>query len=131
VTGIQFPGPPAKPIVPDPTLKLPSWAIGWIEKYNIVTGDQNPSGPMAFTAELEYARAWSDYYGRPIHLGEFGSFTTADARSRANFYGAVRRVCDREKIGWAIWDWNAGFRYWNEKENQPMPGLREALFGKE
>ena len=28
-----------------------------------------------------------------------------------------------------IWDWKAGFRYWNEKANQPEPGMREALFG--
>jgi hypothetical protein len=25
---------------------------------------------------------------------------------------------------------HAGFRYWNEKTNQPEPGMREALFGR-
>jgi len=129
-TGIQFPGPPAKPLVPDPTLDLHPWVTKWIGEYNTLPADQNPSGPVAFTAELKYVRAWSDHYGRPVHLGEFGCFITADPKSRANYYGAMRRVCNEENIGWAIWDWNANFRYWNEQKNQPMPGMQEALFGK-
>jgi endoglucanase len=39
-------------------------------------------------------------------------------------------VCDENKLGWAIWDWSAGFRYWDKAKNQPMPGMREALFAK-
>jgi endoglucanase len=128
-TGIQFPGPPAKPLVPDPTLDLHPWVLKWIGEYNTLPADQNPSGPVAFTAELKYVRAWSDYYGRPVHLGEFGCFIKADSQSRANFYGAVRHVCEQDNIGWAIWDWNANFRYWDEQKNQPMPGMHEALFG--
>ncbi|HEY3762769.1 MAG TPA: glycoside hydrolase family 5 protein [Verrucomicrobiae bacterium] len=129
-TGIQFPGPPAKPLVPDPSLNLHPWVTKWINEYNTLPEDQNPSGPIAFTAELKYVRAWSDYYGRPVHLGEFGCFITADPKSRANYYSAVRQACEQDKIGWAIWDWNANFRYWDEQKSQPMPGMHEALFGK-
>ena len=32
-------------------------------------------------------------------------------------------------MGWAIWDWKAGFRYWDEKAGRPEPGMHEALFG--
>ena len=28
---------------------------------------------VAFADKLKYARAWSDYYGRPVHVGEFGA----------------------------------------------------------
>ena len=129
VTGIQFPGPPAKPLVPNPSLDLHRWVTNWINQYNTLPAGRNPSSPIAFTGEFQYVRAWSDYYGRPVHLGEFGSFTTADPQSRANYYSAVRRCCEKEHIGWAIWDWNAGFRYWNEQKQQPMPGMHEALFG--
>lgn len=130
VTGIIFPGPPARPLVPDSTLQLSPRLANWIDRYNTLPTAENPSSPLAFTDKLRYVHAWSDYYGRPVHLGEFGAFTKADEQSRANFYAAFRRVAEREHIGWCIWDWSAGFRYWDKKNNAPMPGMHEALFGK-
>jgi endoglucanase len=130
VTGIQFPGPPAKPLVPDASLHLPKAVLNWIHRYNTLPRAENPCSPRAFTGKLKYARAWSDYYGRPIELGEFGCYTRADPKSRARFYAAFRRALDQERIGWAIWDWSAGFRYWDKQNNRPMPGMRKALFGK-
>lgn len=130
VTGIRFPGPPAKPLVPDPSLHLPRVVLDWIHRYNTLPTAQNPCSPLAFEGKLKYARAWSDYYGRPVHLGEFGCFTTADPGSRARFYAAFRHALDEENIGWAIWDWSAGFRYWDKEKNEPMPGMWNALFGK-
>jgi endoglucanase len=130
VTGVVFPGPPATPLVPDPSLNLPAGMSNWFQRYNTLPAAQNPSSPIAFESRLKYLRAWSDYYGRPIHLGEFGAYTTADPESRARFYSAFRRTLEENHIGWAIWDWSAGFRYWDKKHNQPMPGMREALFGK-
>jgi endoglucanase len=130
VTGIVFPGPPAAPLVPDPSLKLQGWVTNWIQNYNALPAGKNPSSPIAFEEKLKYCRAWSDYYGRPVHLGEFGAYTRADEQSRANFYAAFRRACEADQIGWAIWDWSAGFRYWDKQNNRPMPGMRAALFGK-
>lgn len=130
VTGIVFPGPPARPLVPDPKLTLKKYQLDWLEKYNTLPADKNPSSARAFTGKLKWLHAWSDYYGRPIHLGEFGAYTKADEDSRVHFYSAFRRACESEKIGWAVWDWSSGFRYWDKKNNAPMPGMREALFGK-
>jgi len=48
---------------------------------------------------------------------------------RARFTAAFRHALDGQKLGWAMWDWSAAFRYWDKKNNQPMPGLHEALFG--
>ena len=79
---------------------------------------------------LELARSWSDYYGRPIHIGEFGCYVEADPESRARFYLDMRSAMDELGIGWAMWDWSAGFRYWNETANEPAPGMREAMFPK-
>lgn len=130
LVGIQFPGPPATPFVPDPSFDLPPDVLNWIHRYNTLPTKDNPSSPIAFEGQLKYARAWSDYYGRPVHLGEFGCFTKADPVSRARFYSAFRHALDKDKIGWAIWDWSAGFRYWDKENNRPMPGMRAALFGK-
>ena len=126
---IRFPGPPPKPLVLDPTLHLNRWVTNWLARYNTLPADKNPSGPVAFEDKLKYCRAWSDYYGRPVHLGEFGAYTKADAQSRANFYAAFSRACKTNHLGWAIWDWSAGFRYWDRQNRRPMPGMREALFG--
>jgi endoglucanase len=130
VTGIIFPGPPAQPLVPNPDLHLKNYQLDWIKKYNTLPTDKNPSSAIAFTSKLKYAHAWSDYYGRPVHLGEFGAYTKADEKSRCNFYSAMRQTAKKENIGWCIWDWSAGFRYWDKKDNRPMPGMHDALFGK-
>ncbi|HVU26266.1 MAG TPA: glycoside hydrolase family 5 protein [Verrucomicrobiae bacterium] len=130
VTGIVFPGPPKQPLVPDPKLNPKPWVIEWIEKYNTLPTAKNPSSPIAFADKLKYVHAWSDYYGRPVHLGEFGAYIKADEASRANFYSAFRRACEQEQIGWCIWDWSANFRYWDKAADRPMPGMHEALFGK-
>ncbi|MDR3456350.1 MAG: glycoside hydrolase family 5 protein [Verrucomicrobiae bacterium] len=129
-TNIVFPGPPAQPLAMDEGLNPKPWVRDWIEKYNTLPSGQNPSSPLAFTGKLKYLHAWSDYYGRPIHLGEFGAYIKADERSRANFYAAFRQAAEKEQLGWCIWDWSANFRYWDKKNNAPMPGMRDALFGK-
>ena len=129
VTGIIFPGPPTQPLVPDPKLDLKPKVKHWIKNYNTLPADKNPCGPLAFTDKMKFLHAWSAYYGRPIHLGEFGAYTKADEQSRANFYAAMRRAAEKENIGWCIWDWSAGFRYWDKRTNHAMPKMHEALFG--
>jgi len=130
MTGIVFPGPPAQPLAPDPQWKLTKYQLDWLEKYNTLPTAKNPSSPLAFTNKLKYIHDWSEYYGRPVHLGEFGAYTRADEESRAHFYAAFRTASEKENIGWCIWDWSAGFRYWDKTNNRPMAGMREALFGK-
>jgi endoglucanase len=129
-TGIVFPGPPASPLVPDERLNPKPWVRDWINKYNTLPAEKNPCGPQAFTNKLKFLRAWSEHYGRPVHIGEFGAYTKADEASRANFYAAFRRAAEAEQLGWCIWDWSAGFRYWDKKNHRPLPGMRAALFGK-
>jgi len=130
VTGIVFPGPPAQPLTPDPQLQLKKHQLDWIASYNSLPAEKNPSSPAAFTGKLKFIRAWSDYYGRPVHLGEFGAYTKADEQSRVNFYSAFRQAAEQNQIGWCIWDWSSGFRYWDKANNRPMPGMRAALFDK-
>ena len=42
-------------------------------------------------AAVDQIKEWSDYYGRPVYLGEFGAYTTADPASRANYYRDLPR----------------------------------------
>ena len=110
-------------------MPLSAGVLDWIGRYNTLPPGRNPSSPVAFRGKLKQAREWSDYYGRPVHLGEFGAYVGADDESRANFYREFRRALDELKLGWAMWDWRAGFKYWDAAKNQPAPGMREALFG--
>ncbi len=129
-TNIVFPGPPATPLEPDMGLEPKPWVLDWIRKYNTSSADKNPSSAAAFADKLKYCRAWSDFYGRPVHLGEFGAIIKADTASRVNFYSAFRHAAESEKLGWCVWDWSANFRYWDKKNHAPVPGMHEALFGK-
>jgi endoglucanase len=125
IDGIQFPGPPSEPLAIPPGVS--QWAANWIHDYNSLPTERNPGGPAGFRGALAFARQWSDHYGRPVHIGEFGAFSTIDAASRVAYYTAMRQALDELELGWAIWDWNAGFRYWHNDGPEPS-GLREALF---
>jgi endoglucanase len=130
LTGVQFPGPPAQPLRLPPSLKLKPYVVEWMSQYNNLPTKENPSSPQAFALYLEQAQMWSEHYGRPVHLGEFGATDKADNASRARYCRAVRVQCEAAGMGWALWDWKAGFRYWDASRRRPMPGMHEALFGK-
>jgi hypothetical protein len=125
IDGIRFPGPPSEPLAVPPGVS--QWAANWINDYNSLPAERNPSGPAGFRAALAFAKQWSDHYGRPVHIGEFGAISTIDAESRVTYYTAMRQALDEMELGWAIWDWKAGFRYWHNDGPEPS-GLREALF---
>ena len=125
-TGVLFPGPPLTPLSPAPGVG--SWVTNWIADYNSLPSAVNPSSSNAFRGKLQLARQWADYYGRPVHIGEFGAYTLSDTNSRARFYAQFRSTADALGLGWAMWDWKAGFRYWDDNTLQPAPGLRNAMF---
>ena len=130
LTGVQFPGPPETPLRVPPLLRLRPQVLTWISRYNTLPTDENPAGEKALVVHLQQAQQWSEYYGRPVHLGEFGVIDKADAASRSRYCRAVRLQTEAAGIGWALWDWKAPFRYWDKSLQRPMPGMREALFGK-
>ena len=127
-TNITYPGPPQTPATPAfPTTNHPSSA-DWLVQYNTLPSGINPCSRSAFVAGLEYARDWSRYYGRPVHVGEFGCYHYAPAASRLRFYREKRECLDQLGLGWAAWDWKAGFPYWDPDAGQPVPGMRDSLF---
>ena len=126
-TGIQYPGPPEKPIEPDPRVQE-QWNRKWIENYNRLPPEENPSSDKAYRQRMEKVAKWARDHQRPIHLGEFGAVIHADPQSRLRYYKEKRRVAEELGFGWAIWDWKANFRYW--KDGEAVDGMQQALFGK-
>jgi endoglucanase len=111
-------------------VKSANWISNWFKNYNTKPTAENPVSAKPIEEKMKRAGDWSEYYGRPIHVGEFGCYIGADAASRARFYAEFRRILDQHHLAWAVWDWKAGFRYWDEKSNAPAPGLRDALFSR-
>ncbi len=125
LTNIHFPGPGPAPLRADPAT---AGQEDWLNAYNHLPTQWNPCSRVALSKPLRLAQAWSDHYGRPVHIGEWGCIATAPAASRTRYYRAKRMLLDEMDLPWAIWDWTAHFRYWDQAEDQPLPGLRHALF---
>jgi endoglucanase len=126
--GIVYPGPPPQPLQPAEPLK--PGLQEWIQNYNTKPADRNPVSSRIIRTRLKQAKDWSDFYGRPVHVGEFGCYIAADPASRSRYYADFRKILDEYKLGWAMWDWKAGFKYWDAQTKQPAPGMREAMFPK-
>lgn len=124
--GIIYPGPPTTPFILPDSLKEIAGVRSFIEGYNTLPADRNPCSPNAIRELLDLARQWSTHFGRPIHLGEFGSHDTGDQASRAHYARDVRVLAEARGIPWTLWDWKASFGYWDSRKNQPL--FRSALF---
>jgi len=129
-TNVVYPGPPETPLEPGAIVASQTRTRAWFDGYNHLARAFNPSGRAAFEDRLRLARVWSDAYGRPVYVGEWGCYEAADPASRARFHADKRAALDELGFGWALWDWKANFGYWDSALGQPRPGLHEALFSK-
>ncbi|MBI3867955.1 MAG: cellulase family glycosylhydrolase [Verrucomicrobia bacterium] len=125
---IRFPGPPVEPLrlsfesTLDPNLRET------LHGYQTKTAAENPSGPKAIQAWVDFAARWSRHYGRPVAFVDIGCSRGVESGSRARYYLAWREALSQGRIAWSIADWKQESRYWDSGQQRPMPGLREALF---
>ncbi len=127
-TNVAYPGPPAAYLPPSPLATGDADVVEWFAQYNSLATLENPCSSNAFKGAFRRAHDWSVYYGRPVHVGEFGAYGKADDASRARYYRENREIMDREGLGWAIWDWKSGFHYWDRNAGRASPGMKPALF---
>ncbi len=117
--GVHYPGPPPSP------MKLPDDLLGhagvrtFVDRYNAESSATNPSSAAAIRILFDEARAWSEHFGRPVHLGEFGAYQAADHASRARYLRDVRILAEERGIPWTLWEWKAGFGYWDAHAGRP------------
>lgn len=126
LTGVIYPGPPTTSLAVPASLQGDTGVIQFIENYNKLPADRNPSSIRPVREALDLARDWSVHFGRPIDLGEFGSRHVADLESRIRYTRDVRKLAEERHIPWSLWEWKAGFGYWNPATNKPI--LRPAIF---
>jgi endoglucanase len=125
--GISYPGPPPQPVPLPESLRENTGLAAWLEAYNTRQGTDNPCSKATFEILLDDAVAWSKHFGRPVHIGEFGAYQKADAASRNRYVRDFRMAAEKRGMPWTLWDWKAGFGYWDSEQSKPL--LREALFG--
>lgn len=124
--GVTYPGPPATPFVIPDSLRDNPGVRGFVGNYNSLPAANNPCSANVVRELFDLAREWSAHFGRPVDLGEFGSHVLADPASRARYSRDVRTLAEARGIPWALWDWKAGFGYWDSQNNRPL--LKQALF---
>jgi len=124
--GIRYPGPPEKTCQLPASLSENAGLRAFIAAYNTQPTEINPSSSRPVREMLDVALAWSNYFGRPIHLGEFGSHNVGDLASRARYLRDVRILSEQRHIPWTMWEWKSGFGYWDPQANKPR--FRASLF---
>lgn len=59
---------------------------------------------------VDFARRWSDLHHAPVYCGEFGVFRNyAPPVMRAQWLHDMRVALEKDRIGWAMWDYQASF----------------------
>lgn len=80
------------------------------------------------TAPLDIATAWRTSSGRPLWVGEFGSYEKGPYASRVIYSRAVRDAMESRGLPWAYWELASGFGFYNHPTGTWKPELRDALF---
>lgn len=76
---------------------------------------------------LDIARNWSLKNGRPVYIGEFGVYKTADDDSRANYARLVRVEAEKRNMSWAYWDFANAFGIYSPRTGDWLPNMLSAL----
>ncbi len=81
----------------------------------------------AVRRDLDTAIRWAVEHRRPIYLGEFGAYSRADMESRARWTQFVADEAIRRRIGFAYWEFCAGFGLYDADKKQWREPLKKAL----
>ncbi|TDB64159.1 cellulase family glycosylhydrolase [Arundinibacter roseus] len=77
--------------------------------------------------EFEPVLAFQKQHNVPIHIGEFGAYSTADLASRVRWTTFLARWFESQGFSWAYWEFSAGFGIFNPVTNQYVQPLVDAL----
>lgn len=67
----------------------------------------------------------------PIHIGEFGAYSTADMDSRARWTTYLTRYFESQNFSWAYWEYSAGFGIYDPANQTFHTELVDALLQNE
>ena len=105
-------------------------AAPWVsgsKKWKGTTWQGTAKQTEAIQKDFAKVASWSKKHQRPIYLGEFGAFSTADMESRARWTAAVVRTAEKHGLSWSYWEFASGFGAYDPKANAWREPLRRAL----
>lgn len=106
-----------------------SWAPPKVRALRDLKWEGTEKELAAIRKEFDGAAAWAKANDRPVYLGEFGSYETADMASRARWTTAVRREAEARGWSWAYWEFASGFGAYDKRAKAWREPLRAALVG--
>jgi endoglucanase len=126
--GIQFPGPPAQPLVAASTVPTSDeWVKSWLLEYSLRAPQDNPAGTTTIEKAVRQIQEFRARTGIPVYVSEWGSNDVADPSSRLNFTIAMRNAFAKHDVGWAYWDNGGNMRLWDRVSNQWVEPLTTEL----
>ncbi len=87
----------------------------------------SPAECNAVIRDLDKAIVWAVEHRRPIYLGEFGAYSKADLQSRTRWTAFVARQAAQRKMGFAYWEFCAGFGAFDAENHRWIAPLKSAL----
>jgi endoglucanase len=81
----------------------------------------------AIELAFEGARQWGESEYRPMNLGEFGAYNTADMASRALWTKLVQHAAQVRGMSSHYWEFDRGFGVWDRKTDRWIDPLYRAL----
>jgi endoglucanase len=85
----------------------------------------------AMARDFDAAAAWSAKNGRPLYIGEFGSYQGADMASRVQWTTAVVGEARRNGFSWAYWEFCSTFGAYDPVALAWREPLLQSLMGRE
>jgi endoglucanase len=89
-----------------------------------------PAEQREVRRDFDAAVTWAVQHHRPIWLGEFGAYSKADLESRVRWTRFVAEEALKRKMGFAYWEFCAGFGIYDPKRHRWIDPLRESLLPK-
>ena len=84
---------------------------------------------IALRSDFETVAAWSRTNRRPVLLGEFGAYDKSGTPThlRVAYTSAVRCEAERDRFGWAYWQFDGDFILWDMQANDWVRPIKDAL----
>jgi len=82
---------------------------------------------QAVVKDFDIAAAWGKQHNRPIHLGEFGAYQTADMESRARWTKFVVDTVTDRGFSFSYWEFCAGFGIYDSQTKSFRKPLLDAV----
>jgi len=104
-----------------------TWAGPEVRRLRDIPWDGTPGEAKAIADDFDKAAAWSKAHDRPVYVGEFGAYSTADMASRARWTAAVAGAAVERGFSFAYWEFGSGFGAYDREEERWHAPLKDAL----